>query len=61
MLKSSIVLNANEWNDFYPLLKQLKITYSRHNYTKDKMLILCECDEKAQRKIDEKINELVNK
>ena len=53
MLEYSIVLYYNDqwWNGLRPLIKTLqeqgKIEYSAHQYTKDKVLIICKSDKKT--------------
>ncbi len=63
MLKYSIVLYNNQWNELRPLIKTLqkqgKIKYSAHGYTSDKVLILCESDKETSDIVDKKLEEIL--
>ncbi len=63
MLKYSIVLYNNQWNELRPLIKTLqeqdKIEYSAHGYTSDKVLILCESDKETSDIVDKKLEEIL--
>lgn len=65
MLEYSIVLYYNDqwWNGLRPLIKTLqeqgKIEYSAHQYTKDKVLIICKSDKETSDIVDQKLEEIL--